>query len=1521
MAERMTKRRLSRLSRSASAESSGDVPVIDPLTVKSVKRMLKKPKERWLLTRKTWRYMADAGRKLIPEGAQNRPEDLPKIEAYFQEVCKREPRFLLWRKNSYPGALSFRKKRKNRGAGGSCRKASSADEALDVIKPERPKDLALYPSTSGGRFDIQKMKYDFLNAPPPTSTSSSPRTFLKNKEIYPPSTIQTPDEDEQELIAMLEKYLEISNSNEPNVKSDFDYQELVDKLQRHLTLSHIPETTTAWSSTTGTQPQGQSQFPSSSRATNSANSNSQQLSGVSGFPAPSAFYPTKRDHVHFDGDHVQKSLQETLSRYFSQSPSRDRIISDLLTNRKALQKLYFDLRQTKGFRGRRDYPTSKTTSAWDQSTLRHYRSKLDMSDYKKSVPPPLIEIQGESSDPTYIDEGTQTYALSAVELAKIEEEYKKMIAERNQDEYDPARPGHRRRSSVDDVSQSVSDHIKRYLRMARKKSSDADKVDRFKRVNYDRNLRNIKAKGEITKPGDDDGLSKGSQTNEEWILNYTDLKFDEVFNSEVEASSSARSSIDAGVHLSSTPTSPTKSHSFLSSLLHKHDKTNNDKSLTGSGPAMQKSKSSSSVVHQGGRLMAKTLIFKRSKSQSRPAATQQPCTWTPKGSCCWNSVTGKQVVLTDTPLQQLSEIERKVLQKVALAKLQALNLGVTVKIPSETTAASVAPKKRRPYLLKRKALTTGIFDTGRKDDKEKQGAGLVFGIPLSQCVENDRLNRLNTSGYSSSDTSSGIPRAGSRASFSSLIDATIRADEKGSCESLAHQRIAGSVPGLLDELSCSSTADIDVSTTGEEERAIPHVITECIRHLEANGLHTLGLFRVSASKKRVRELRESFDSGKETMLSNDQCPHDVATLLKEFMRDLPDPLLCRDLYNAFVQTQRIRNRRLQLEALQHLVQLLPAVNRDTLAALLNFLVKVAKYSNDQSNALGEELVGNKMNAANLATVFAPNVLHSLKQGKDTGDRPEDRLDVINVVRTMIDNMGALYTISAELLDEVYVHMMDTHPAALEELMNKRESTYDESQDEISDGSAWSPVQTNPDASIEDAMHRMHHHGDEPPTLPMRKTYSREEFLHESAATGGPNVAMRIRHKERSLRRRRESSGTRRRDDDSGSSTSSIAPARVREAQAYNKTRSSSLESTSSAIDAHERTIRMGDIINSDMVAGDRRKSTPYILDQSGIITASLTIPVQTTLNIDNDDIPYIEDGMDGKLNRSPQAPPRRRQRSMSGSDSSIASTMQPVMGSISLIGYDSAIGSSITQSSPPHNTTPSSVSSSMDASGICSSPPSWASTPPTSPDSHNTTVNYIPDDVQPPRQYYAASRQITKSKDTLPMLQKVSYTSTSEIQRAGKPADIRRETPFRKKSVDIQKCQSTPVCAIEAANTGSYAGRERFNPSITSIGNAVLRSRTADFERITKTTNDTKTTNTTTTTTNVAEKKKYTKRRYTDLRHQTRHIPDAEALEATQPQTSTTITSAVGSQASSGGAGQTVYKRRELISSAPSASH
>jgi hypothetical protein len=48
----------------------------------------------------------------------------------------------------------------------------------------------------------------------------------------------------------------------------------------------------------------------------------------------------------------------------------------------------------------------------------------------------------------------------------------------------------------------------------------------------------------------------------------------------------------------------------------------------------------------------------------------------------------------------------------------------------------------------------------------------------------------------------------------------------------------------------------------------------------------------------------------------------------------------------------IRNRRLQFEALQHLIQLLPVPNRDTLSALLEFLVTVARNAGDYKDETG-----------------------------------------------------------------------------------------------------------------------------------------------------------------------------------------------------------------------------------------------------------------------------------------------------------------------------------------------------------------------------------------------------------------------------------------------------------------------------------------------------------------------------------------------------------------------------------------
>lgn len=99
----------------------------------------------------------------------------------------------------------------------------------------------------------------------------------------------------------------------------------------------------------------------------------------------------------------------------------------------------------------------------------------------------------------------------------------------------------------------------------------------------------------------------------------------------------------------------------------------------------------------------------------------------------------------------------------------------------------------------------------------------------------------------------------------------------------------------------------------------------------------------------------------------------------------------------------IRNRRLQLEALAHLVQLLPVANRDTLYVLLKFLSTISLNAKDAKE--GEDKIhvdGNRMDTTNLATVISPNILHCVQPGQLSGDTElEDRLDVINVVRFVV----------------------------------------------------------------------------------------------------------------------------------------------------------------------------------------------------------------------------------------------------------------------------------------------------------------------------------------------------------------------------------------------------------------------------------------------------------------------------------------------------------------------------------------
>ena len=63
-----------------------------------------------------------------------------------------------------------------------------------------------------------------------------------------------------------------------------------------------------------------------------------------------------------------------------------------------------------------------------------------------------------------------------------------------------------------------------------------------------------------------------------------------------------------------------------------------------------------------------------------------------------------------------------------------------------------------------------------------------------------------------------------------------------------------------------------------------------------------GLFRVSGSKKRQEELKDLIDKEENADFDNGRfSPHDVASVLKIFLGELPEPLLTQAPQNAYLQ--------------------------------------------------------------------------------------------------------------------------------------------------------------------------------------------------------------------------------------------------------------------------------------------------------------------------------------------------------------------------------------------------------------------------------------------------------------------------------------------------------------------------------------------------------------------------------------------------------------------------------------------
>ncbi|XP_027709483.1 rho GTPase-activating protein 7 isoform X1 [Vombatus ursinus] len=169
------------------------------------------------------------------------------------------------------------------------------------------------------------------------------------------------------------------------------------------------------------------------------------------------------------------------------------------------------------------------------------------------------------------------------------------------------------------------------------------------------------------------------------------------------------------------------------------------------------------------------------------------------------------------------------------------------------------------------------------------------------------------------------------------------------------------VPDYKDRSVFGVPLSVNVQRTGQP---LPQSIQQAMGYLHGQCLDQVGLFRKSGVKSRIQALRQMNESSTAHVSYDGQSAYDVADMLKQYFRDLPEPLMTNKLSETFLQIYQYVPKDQRLQAIQAAIMLLPDENREVLQTLLCFLSEVTAAVKE-----------NQMTPTNLAVCLAPSLFH------------------------------------------------------------------------------------------------------------------------------------------------------------------------------------------------------------------------------------------------------------------------------------------------------------------------------------------------------------------------------------------------------------------------------------------------------------------------------------------------------------------------------------------------------------------
>ncbi|XP_036411404.1 unconventional myosin-IXb [Megalops cyprinoides] len=228
-----------------------------------------------------------------------------------------------------------------------------------------------------------------------------------------------------------------------------------------------------------------------------------------------------------------------------------------------------------------------------------------------------------------------------------------------------------------------------------------------------------------------------------------------------------------------------------------------------------------------------------------------------------------------------------------------------------------------------------------------------------------------------------------------------------------------------DDDSGSMHFGVRVGRLISDKNPVPIVLEMMLEHVEMNGLYTEGIYRKSGSANRMKELHQLLETDPSVVCLEDYPIHTVTGLVKQWLRELPDPLMTFTHYSDFLRAVELPEKPEQLHAIYKVVDQLPSANFNTLERLIFHLVRVAK-----------EEKHNRMSPNSLAIVFAPCILRS----PDTADPLMSMKDVAKTttcVEMLIMEQTRRYNEKMEEIEQLeYAETL-----AVNQLKLKRQNTH------------------------------------------------------------------------------------------------------------------------------------------------------------------------------------------------------------------------------------------------------------------------------------------------------------------------------------------------------------------------------------------------------------------------------------------------------------------------------------------------